>query len=156
MPVKSFNDVHFATENGESVNCTRVIWDNDDGSTSYDNLKIYRFGDRGKGSEGLQARDHRPHRVLDEQVLAALHRRTHHQDRLANAGFSKQDALFHQRHGEAVDRVVRRQTLRDLSGPVPVGIGLDHRKDPAAGGLGQDPSIVGHRAQIDLDVGRSN
>lgn len=48
MPLQVFDDVHFATENREADNCTRVIWDNPDGSTAYDNLKVYRFGDRGK------------------------------------------------------------------------------------------------------------
>jgi len=48
MALQIFDNVHFATENGEAVNCTRVITDNADGSTEYDNLKVYRFGDRGK------------------------------------------------------------------------------------------------------------
>lgn len=48
MPLKIFDDMHFAVENATDANCTRVIWDNDDGSTQYDNLKVYRFGDRGK------------------------------------------------------------------------------------------------------------
>lgn len=48
MGLKIFNDVHFTTENLNADNCTRVIWDNDDGTTAYDNLRIFRFGDKGK------------------------------------------------------------------------------------------------------------
>ena len=48
MPLKIFDDMHFATENAQEPKCTRVIWDKEDGSTEYDYLKVYRFGDRGK------------------------------------------------------------------------------------------------------------
>ncbi|GAB6909790.1 conserved hypothetical protein [Desulfosarcina cetonica] len=48
MPLIIFDDVYFGSENAAGRTCTRVIWDNEDGSTEYDNLKIYRFGDRGK------------------------------------------------------------------------------------------------------------
>jgi len=48
MPLNVFNDLHFTTENAAGPRCTRVIWDTEGGDTSYDNLKVYRFGDRGK------------------------------------------------------------------------------------------------------------
>lgn len=48
MALKIFDDVHFAAENANVSNCTRVIWDREDGTTAYDNLKVFRFGDRGK------------------------------------------------------------------------------------------------------------
>ncbi|MEY4766805.1 MAG: hypothetical protein RI907_3478 [Pseudomonadota bacterium] len=48
MPLQVFDDAHFSKENsGGSHNCTRVIWDTDDGGTSYDNIKIFRFGNKG-------------------------------------------------------------------------------------------------------------
>jgi hypothetical protein len=48
MGLLVFDDIHFATENAKEPLCTRVISDNDDGSTNYDVLRVYRFGDQSK------------------------------------------------------------------------------------------------------------
>ncbi len=48
MPLQIFDDIHFAAENAPGPNATRVIFDNPDGSTTYDALRVYRFGDRSK------------------------------------------------------------------------------------------------------------
>lgn len=46
MPLQIFNDQHFVAENAQETNCVRVIWDVDDFTSTYDNLIVYRFGNR--------------------------------------------------------------------------------------------------------------
>ncbi|MDH3909950.1 MAG: hypothetical protein OEU09_01550 [Rhodospirillales bacterium] len=94
MALQIFDNVHFATENGGSVNCTRIITDNADGSTEYNNLKIYRFGDSGKDYDWTSPKRQKSKGNFDRQTNRDLHALALSQVRFGRKGAVGDDTPF--------------------------------------------------------------
>ena len=71
-----------------------------------------------------------------------------------DAGCAQFQRLFDTGHGKAVGRGLQR--LRATHGPMPVGIGLDHRQCLATAQLASQPIVVAQGIQMDERAGRTH